>query len=118
MRADFSVDNFAQRFADDLTTFHEAELRSSDLELRDAVVVKIMGLGALAYDLPISDETPLDHEEVIEKLRAALTVLEGKKRSSGVTAPGAQPRVESGRYPGEIDWPVEAPEAIPEGIHP
>jgi hypothetical protein len=55
MRADFEADNFAQQFADDLTTYHEADLKSGDIALRDAVVVKIMALGALAYDLPISD---------------------------------------------------------------
>jgi hypothetical protein len=90
MRADFGIDNFAQRFADDLITYHEAEIKSGDLELRDAVVVKIMALGALAYDLPISDETPLDLEEVIGKLRAALVVL-GQKRRAALERSGGVP---------------------------
>lgn len=90
MRADFGVDNFAQRFADDLITYHEADLKSGEIELRDAVVVKIMALGAIAYDLPISDETPLELEEVIAKLRAALIVL-GEKKRAVVQQPAIEP---------------------------
>jgi hypothetical protein len=78
-----TVDRFAQRFADDLATYHEAELKSADLELSDAFIVKIMALSALAYDLPIGDDTPFELEEVIGKLRAAMIVLKQAACSGG-----------------------------------
>jgi hypothetical protein len=80
MKTNFAANNFAQRFADDLVAYHQADLKSGDVELHDAVADKITALGALAYDLPISDESPLDLERVIAKLRAAMIVLGKKKR--------------------------------------
>jgi hypothetical protein len=94
IKANFEANNFAQRFADDLVAYHKADLESGDLELRDAVVVKMMALSALAYDLEIGDE-PFDLEDVLLKLRAALIVLEEKRASGGERAI-REPQVEPG----------------------
>jgi hypothetical protein len=50
--------------------------------LRDAVIIKMMALSALAYDLPIGDDTPFELEEAIAKLRAAMIVLEENRRAA------------------------------------
>jgi hypothetical protein len=79
---DFELNHLGQRLADDLVTYHEVDLKSGDIELRDAVIVKMMALAALAYELPFSNEAPFDLEEALAKLRAALIVLEEKKRAA------------------------------------
>lgn len=65
-------------FADCLITHHAELLEGDDKTIRDAVIVKIVALLALGFDIPPVDGQPVDMEESIQKLRAALITLQGK----------------------------------------
>jgi hypothetical protein len=68
-------EEFAQQFADDLVTFHDADLHGGDEERKNAVIVKSVALVALAFGIPAVAGEPLDIDEAITKLRESLSVL-------------------------------------------
>jgi len=64
----------AQRFIRDILKYHADEITGEET-LRDAVIVKSMALSCLAYDLPPTDDSPWDMDEIMANLRKALLVL-------------------------------------------
>ena len=63
------------KFADLLVRHHEADLGCGDVRKRDAVVVKMVALTALAFGLPPTDDGQLDVDDVMARLKIALSVL-------------------------------------------
>ena len=70
------------QFTDALCEHHLEQLRAAadDDELRDAIVIKLTALTALAFDLPPTRGMPLDTDEALEKLRGAIAVIARSKR--------------------------------------
>jgi hypothetical protein len=70
----------AQRLVGGLMRRHAKLLAGDDTDARNAVIIKMIALVALAFDIPpIRGEDNLDVDEVLEKLRRALTVIAVKE---------------------------------------
>jgi hypothetical protein len=71
------LEQLAHGFADAMATHHEADLASGDERIRDAVIVKMVALTALAFGIPpTSDDDVVDVDKMMAKLRVALSMLE------------------------------------------
>jgi len=67
-------DDYAKRLAGDLVQFHAAELQGNQ-KLRDAIIVKMVALVALAYGhAPV--DGPFNLQDTLAKLTSALKDIE------------------------------------------
>jgi hypothetical protein len=64
-----------EQFTDALCEAHIAQLRSGDDELRDAIMIKMVALTALAFGMSPTRGVPLDTDDAISNLRQALAVI-------------------------------------------
>jgi hypothetical protein len=73
-------ENAARLLTDLLIMYHEKELHGDDEEARNAVVVKMIAMTAVAFDIPpnSSDTRVYDIDDTCDRLRAALKVLRRK----------------------------------------
>jgi hypothetical protein len=62
-------------FTEMMLAHHEVLLRGGDIETRDAVIVKMVALLALAFGIPPVEGQELDVDDCIAKLKHALTIL-------------------------------------------
>ena len=65
----------AKIFAELLCDHHTALLHGDDQRMKEAVIVKMVALVALAFSIPPVDDEPLDIEDTIGKLLAALAQI-------------------------------------------
>jgi hypothetical protein len=68
----------AQQLVNGLMLHHAALLTGPDMEARNAVVVKMVALVALAFGIPPDDQDELDVDDAIDRLRIALDVIARK----------------------------------------
>jgi hypothetical protein len=68
-----------ETFVEMMIEHHRELVEGDDIEARNAVIVKMISLVALAFGIPpISDDPTIDVEECMSKLTEALTVIERK----------------------------------------
>jgi len=77
-------EELAQELAAGLASFHAAELHGSDIELRNAVIVKTVALVGLAYEIPPTSDGDYDVPDMLMRLTSALATI-AKKRDEAVT---------------------------------
>jgi hypothetical protein len=58
-----------------LINYHRSQLTSGNKALADAVMVKVVALLVLAFDAPAVRGGPVDYDDALAKLRAAINVI-------------------------------------------
>lgn len=73
--AHLEAEKAAQDFAGAMCRHHETLLANGDEEARDAVIIKLVAITALAFGIPPVAGEPLDVDDAIAKLKHALEVI-------------------------------------------
>jgi hypothetical protein len=79
-----SQEQLLKQFTDALWEHHLPLLRQADDELRDAIVVKMVALTALAFGIEPTRGVPLDTDDAIAKLQQALAVIAHSKKETAI----------------------------------
>jgi hypothetical protein len=74
------TEQLASGFANAMITHHAADLVSPDEKVRDAVIVKMVALTALAFGIAPTDDGMLDVDDAMGRLRIALMALDSSHR--------------------------------------